>query len=126
MTLSYSNITNLSEIFLEDSYVLDITESGSSLTFKIEAVLTESSKKYHDPLPGEQYCYANGSLTFANIIDISWIARSFQVFTDAAGEEDLGNIDTLTLFDKTYDISGDWGHVRVVATTPPQFVYAED
>lgn len=118
----YSTIQSLAGLYLEDSYVLDIVERGSDLTFHIDAVLTESDPRFTPPKPGEQYCYLTGWLVFRDTRVIEWIDRTTTRFRDANNEEDLGNIDFLTVEGTCYHAGGDWGEVKVDSSTPPEFM----
>lgn len=117
----YSSYSTLSGVYLEDSYVLGIGEQPTRVTFSLQAVLTPDNPDYHDPEPGEQYCYSSGNLTFDGVSEIEWISRSFRKYTDADDEEDLGNIDSLTGENGVYLVEGDWGKVRITADLPPKF-----
>lgn len=117
----YAEMPGLSDLYLEDSYVLDIAESAGRLTFSMSAVLTPEHPAYRDPLPGEQYCYADGALVFSGVTHTDWLERSTQRYVDATGETDLGNIDSLTSADGTYEVAGDWGRVRIRCAGPPRF-----
>lgn len=117
----YAEMPGLSDLYLEDSYVLDIAESAGRLTFSMSAVLTPEHPAYRDPLPGEQYCYADGALVFSGVAHTDWLERSTQRYVDATGGTDLGNIDTLTSADGTYEVAGDWGRVRIRCARPPRF-----
>jgi hypothetical protein len=118
----YTEFPDLANVYLEDSYVLAIDEAPHSLTFTLEVVLTPEHPRYHTPLPGEQYCYVDGFLTLNGVREIEWLSRSANAFTDASGEEDLGNIDTFRQDVDYFDIVGDWGHVHVFAIVPPTLV----
>lgn len=119
---NYTTLPTLASVYLEDSYVLDIVEQPGELKFRLEAVLTENHPAYHPPKPGERYCYATGWLTIPNIARAEWEHRSTQRYTDATGEEDLGNIDFLTREGDHWLIDGDWGTVRVYTTADPQLI----
>ncbi|WP_354580764.1 hypothetical protein [Rhodococcus sp. PvR044] len=125
MTIDYTRFPGLSGVYLEDSFVLAISELPHTLSFKLEAVLTPEHPSYHDPLPGEQYCYANAALVFDDVTEIEWIRRSTNRFVDASGEEDLGNIDRLVSDDGSYLVDGDWGEVRVRCGKMPRFELAD-
>lgn len=109
-------------MYLEDSYVLDIVEQPGELRLSLEAVLTPENLKYHDPLPGGQYCYVRAELVFREVSGTEWISRSFKKYTDADGDEDLENIDVLTSSDGVYVVEGDWGKVRVRSDQEPEFI----
>lgn len=126
MAKNYYDFPELSEVYLEDSYVLAIKEDGDTITFSMLLVLREQHPRYHDPLPGEQYCYANADLIFTGVQGVRWLERSHQIYTDATGEEDLGNIDTMVYDTDHYDLTGDWGHVQIVTQDPPGLTFAPD
>jgi hypothetical protein len=117
---NYTDFPDLANVYLEDSFVLGVEETPTSLSFRLEAVLTRSHPHYHQPQPDEAHCYADAVLTIADATKIEWVARSSQTSRDVTGEEDLGNIDSLQRHDDRYEISGDWGHVRIYSTTAPQ------
>lgn len=111
--MNYYEIPELSNFYLEDSYVLAIDERASSLTFTLEAVLSENHPKYERPKSGEQYCYLKISLCFLNADSIEWVDRRFIAFSDSSGETDYGNIDSFSCSDDCYALSGDWGKVII-------------
>ncbi|MFY4257085.1 hypothetical protein ACOTCG_05780 [Achromobacter xylosoxidans] len=111
--MNYSEISVLSNFYLEDSYVLSINETAESLIFEIEAVLMKSHPKYEEPKKGEQYCYHNIFLQFFCVTSIEWIDRRYLPFEDSAGERDYGNIDSFIADSGSYILSGDWGTVIV-------------
>lgn len=120
--MNYYELPEFTGVYLEDSYVLGIDEPPQALIFRVEFVLTESHPDYRPPREGEQYCYVAGSLTFEHPDKIEWLERSQQVYTDASGEEDLGNIDFLVSEDGRWRAGGDWGEVVVHAPRPPRLV----
>jgi hypothetical protein len=111
--VEYYELPALSHIYLEDSYVLDIIESDSELRFLLDIVLTEFHPDYHPPVSGEQYCYRKGELIFEETCAIQWLRKTRQVFRDANGEIDYGNIDVFYYEDGRYHIEGDWGSVML-------------
>lgn len=70
------HVPDLAGLYLEDSYVLAISETPRRLSFMLDAVLTPAHPRYRAPLPGEQHCYATGVLIFEGITTIEWIRRS--------------------------------------------------
>lgn len=105
-------------LFLRDSYVLDIVQAPGRLSFMLDAVLTPDHVEYGTPLPGEQHCYARGTLVFPAVKKVEWIARTDRSYIDAAGQQDLGNIDILARDGEAFVVDGDWGRVRVVSAEP--------
>jgi hypothetical protein len=116
--IEYADFPELAGLFLEDSYVLDISESPRQLVFKLDAVLTPEHPAYRPPRPGEQHCYTYGTLVFGDVTRVEWLRRSSRRHTDASGAEDLGNIDILTVRDGAFIAEGDWGRVRVLGGRP--------
>lgn len=116
--IDYKSFPGLAGVFLEDSYVLDITETSERVVFHLDAVLTPEYPAHHSPPPGEQYCYANGSLVFPDVTRVVWLSRNDRHYTDASGEEDLGNIDILTVDGDAVVAEGDWGAVRISGAQP--------
>ena len=98
----YFDLPALRGVYLEDSYV---------------------HPRYHEPEPGERYCYTGIVLAFEHASGVDWLERSGHVFTGPDGEQDLGNIDVLRWEGDRYDIAGDWGHVHVRSEHPPEVRY---
>ncbi|MGH3906451.1 MAG: hypothetical protein ACRDTE_20065 [Pseudonocardiaceae bacterium] len=124
--LDYSAVPELADVYLEDSYVLDITEELHLFKFKIEAVLTPDHPRYRTPGPDEQYCYARGRLVFTDVSHVEWERKSFRRYIDAEGEEDMGNIDFLGYSGDHWYAGGDWGEVRIFTTTQPRFTLIDE
>lgn len=104
----------LKDLYLEDSFVLEIIELSDKLLFKMEFVLCESHQLYHDPKENERYCWHLGEIVFSNIESINWIERNPDKFSiDANNEIDYGNIDTFDFEENTYNLAGDWGLVEI-------------
>jgi hypothetical protein len=116
--IDYNMFPGLVGVFLEDSYVLGISETSDQLVFRLDAVLTPDHPAYQPPRPGEQYCYAEGSLVFPDVTRVVWFKRGSSHYTDASGEEDLGNIDILTEDGNGFVAEGDWGAVRISGAQP--------
>lgn len=116
--IDYNRFPGLGGIYLEDSYVLEVTESPSTVTFRIDAVLTPEHPAYRPPLQGEQYCFALAILIFPDVTQVEWISRDDRQYRDATGERDLGNIDVLEVQDDLYAVEGDWGRIRIRASPP--------
>ncbi len=109
----YEKIACLQHIYLEDSWVVRLSEIQNSIEFELEAVLTKEHPEYHPPKPNEQYCYKKLVLQLGNCKHVNWIQKSFRPFTDANGAIDFGNIDHFNVTDNKLHLSGDWGEVRL-------------
>ena len=53
--MNYSEINELKDIYLEDSYVLKILESRNEIIFELDAVLTQNHPAYDFPKLDEKY-----------------------------------------------------------------------
>jgi hypothetical protein len=117
----YQTLPGLAEVYLEDSFVVGIHGDGGTLSFDLDAVLTERHPRFAPPSPDEQYCYVSASLTFSHADAIDWLSRTDAAYRDANDEVDYGNIDFLTVEGSTYHLGGDWGEVIIRSSTPPEF-----
>lgn len=122
--MDYSELPSLASYYLEDSYVLNIDFPTGELVFRLDLVLTEDHPDYHQPGPDEQYCYVDGSLIFKDVAHLEWVSKNFRTITDAAGEEDMGNIDFLKYSEDHWRVGGDWGEVLVYTSARPEVTLA--
>ncbi|HEY8395303.1 MAG TPA: hypothetical protein VIK96_00840 [Bacilli bacterium] len=109
----YYRIPSLENVYLEDSFLLDVEETNRNIIMRVEIVLTENHALYEKPLPDEAYCYRNAKLTFSDFEKSVCLEKKFVPFTDASGEVDYGNIDFLHLSNGVFEIGGDCGHLRI-------------
>lgn len=118
----YQTLPGHTGVYLEDSFVLSIHDEGGTLSFDLDAVLTERHPRHTPPHPDEQYCYVSATLGFPHPDAVTWVRRTAATYHDAHGEIDHGNIDFLTIEnDNTYRLGGDWGEVLVRSSSPPEF-----
>ncbi|MDB9516437.1 hypothetical protein PN466_05615 [Roseofilum reptotaenium CS-1145] len=113
--LEYYKLPGLENVYLEDSYVLEIVEEPTLLRFVLDVVLTEEHPHYQEPKIEEQYCYRQAWLEFSGIEDIIWVKKNIHPFTDATGSLDYGNIDVFYQSNTKYHIEGDWGIMDVTS-----------
>jgi hypothetical protein len=120
MSEDYSKLPALRDVYLEDSWVLDIRIDPLAVEFRIEFVLTENHPSYSSPRPGQQHCYRAGTLRFDGVRRVCWTSRGAPPATDASGESDFGNIDSFECEeDHRYTLIGDWGHMVIEASSGP-------
>lgn len=110
--IDYEQFPGLDGFYLEDSFVLAITETPSTLTLTLDAVLTPEHPAYRPPRLGEHHRYRSAELLFIDCSTIEWLHRPHRFFTDATGAKDLGNIDALVAGADSVLLEGDWGGVR--------------
>lgn len=114
----YGDFVGLENVYLEDSYVLDIQIRVSSVLFVILAVLTEEHPEFSPPPPEQQYCYRRAELSFSDAKRIECVLESITAATDVTETVDYGNIDEFYLADGQYHLSGDWGRLAIRSTAP--------
>lgn len=114
---NYFEIDDLRYVYLEDSFVLNITESDNEIEYEIEFVLTENHPLYSAPLNTEVYCYKKGVLLFRGVSSVIWESRSENQFVDKNDEIDYGNIDCFTFSGQNFNLSGDWGVISFKANS---------
>ena len=115
---NYSEIPALENVYLEDSYVLEVCEGGDSFEFSLLLVLTEKHSSYTEPQSNEQYCYKKASLSFPNVESVEWIERKMQPIKDSDGSTDFGNVDFYTFDGRIHNLGGEWGEVKIVSDEP--------
>ena len=105
--------------YLEDSWVLGLHITGAEVVVDLDVVLTERHPGYSPPRPGEQYCYRRGRLVFSGIRGIEvQEPLLMRPATDAAGERDLGNIDSLRRSGPLFLMEGEWGVIAIESDPP--------
>jgi hypothetical protein len=62
--INYYELPGLKNIYFEDSYVLNIRSSSTSVQFLLDLVVTKNHPRYQPPLPQKQYCYKQALLKF--------------------------------------------------------------
>lgn len=109
--------SDLRDVYLEDSWVLDIAAANHSLRFELEAVLTPNHPGYSSPPPTEQHCYRKATLTLASDDPIGFEPSNRPAGHDATGGPDYGNIDSFVPVDwagiPAWELDGDWGTALV-------------
>ncbi len=121
----YWNIPGFEGLYLDDSWVLSIEQSGDSLRIVIDLALSESHPEYRPPNPGEQYCYRKGSIDFEGIVALSWTGGGRPPTVDPDGEIDFGSIDGFEQHGSKYSISGDFGDIDVDAGSATVHLFKE-
>lgn len=116
--INYYELPGLENIYLEDSYVLDIQISNTSAQFLLDLVITKNHPKYKHPSPKEQYCYKKSWLQFNQLKEFNWIKKIMYPYRDANEEIDYGNIDALIFLNEKYNLYGDWGEIEIISAPP--------
>ena len=115
---SYEDLPGFDGVYLEDSYLLSV-EEDDDIVFVVEAVLTPKHRQYAPPRPGEQHSYRQQRIVFPAPAQAQWLERHFMPITDPDGSVDYGNIDDFVKADDgSYELSGEWGAVRIASPMP--------
>ena len=114
----YWSIPGFDGLYLEDSWVLDITARPGVLELVVDLVLRESHPSYEAPKAGEQYCHRRGVVRFEGVSSLRWEGQGSVPAVDATGERDYGSVDALRVTDDAYMVEGDFGRIAV-ASPPP-------
>lgn len=122
----YYELPGLEHVYLEDSYVLNIETLETRVKFLLDTVLTKEHPAYRTPPPEEQYCYKKACLEFNQVDKVKWINKVMIPYSDASGEIDYGNIDTLSCSHGNYHLSGDWGEIEIISSPPTIEFLAND
>jgi hypothetical protein len=111
----YTELRDLDEVVLEESYVLGIRAEPAALTLDVDFVLTPKHPEYVSPPPSETECFRRGTLRFAGVQRLTWAKQGTPPAVDASGEQDFGHIDSLEWEEGRFVLSGDWGRLDVEA-----------
>lgn len=114
----YFNWPEFKDIYLEDSFVVDIVESDDQIIFCLEVILSEKHKHYHIPKQGEKYCYRRGLLKFQQLECVKWRSKKLGSKANNRNSGDIGNIDVFKREGDFYQLSGDWGEVYINSVKP--------
>ena len=118
MRLEYYSFQGFENIYLEYSFVLKIISTKTLAEFLVEIILTKNHPLYSKPKPKEAYCYKKAIISFPKIENIVWVEVNICPSIDANNEADFGNIDSFFYEDNFYNISGDWGEVKIQSQSP--------
>ena len=102
-------------IDLNDTFVLSWNSAGNELNFALEASIWPESEFYEKPKKEEYTCYKPARLRFKNIKNIHGLLSMDEAVpsTDASGEKDYGNIESLVKTDDGFSLEGDFGSVTI-------------
>lgn len=113
----YTEIPQLRDLLLEESYVLGITAVPGSVGFSLDMVLTPEHPDYRPPTAREQYCFRRGQLTFTGVSRLLWSSSGNPPAVDASGEEDFGQVDTFVWDEAGQVLEGSWGRMEILSSS---------
>lgn len=112
---AYWEIAGLEDVYLEDSWVIDIVSRPGMLWLEIDLVLRESHPLFMAPKPGEQHCYKRGRLIFRKVTELHWTDQGRPPALGPAGERDYGSVDEMTIDGNRFRATGDFGTMDFIA-----------
>ncbi len=116
----YWELEGFQDLYLEDSWVLDVVAQPATLRVRCNLVLRESHPLFSGPKPGEQYCYRAGTVLFDNVTELHWVDHprlEFQA-VDANGERDFGSFEVFGVEGNRYKLVGDFGAIELTSAQP--------
>jgi hypothetical protein len=115
---NYWELPEFADLYLEDSWVLEVSASNRSAVFVLDLVLKEGHPSWRPPRPGEQHCYRRASLRFDEAHAVAFRPSGLPPAIDAESETGLGNIGSMTWDDDGYHLEGSWGTLVIDSPRP--------
>jgi hypothetical protein len=118
MIQEYHTFKSFENIYLEDSYLLDVDISDTKITLTVEAVLTEEHSQYSEPEKEKKYCYQIIDIIFSNVTSYAWNKKNMHLISGGDVAPDYGNIDFFYKEKAQYNIGGEWGTLQIRSNVP--------
>jgi hypothetical protein len=112
-THPYFELPGLDQVYLEDSFVLDVLVTPGAVKVFLDVVLREGHPEYVEPVEGEQYCFRKGVLHFHDVTAVQWRLPEGRPAIDASGETDYGGLDEFVVEGPTRRLSGEIGELLI-------------
>lgn len=117
MTAYFDAFAALSDIDLEESWVLRVDASERQLLLYLDLVLTPGHPAYGPPRSDEAFCYRRGTLVVDSDTAVHVRRSSLPPAVDATGETDHGHIDhfrpAADLGGDVWELTGEWGEALI-------------
>ncbi len=110
---AYYELPGLDQVYLEDSFVLDVTVVPGTVSVLLDVVLREGHSDYAEPGADEQYCFRRGILHFNGVTDVRWQMPKGRPAIDASGDTDYGGIDEYVVEGTTHRLVGEIGELVI-------------
>lgn len=101
----YDIFSELQNVYLEESFLLELTRDNSSITMLIEAVLLEKHPLYSPPKSGQKFCLCDIRVTAYGVSDVQWPHKMVPIGLEE--RPDYGNIDMFYKEEGVYHIEVD-------------------
>ena len=111
----YTDLRELAEIVLEESYVLGIKAEPGTMTLDMDFVLTPNHPSYSPPPSSEWACFRRGTLRLVGVRRLTWTDQGQPPALDASGERDWGHVDTFEWDEGRFVLAGDFGSLEAEA-----------
>ena len=99
----------LDDIYLDDSWILNVTVQPERLDILVDFVIVASSPHYSEPKPNEYYCYKRGMIAFEKWSDLQWDRGTYRYGVDPDGEIDYDSFYEFSVKQNHYTICGGFG-----------------
>lgn len=93
----------------------EVQAAPGVLVFKVDLTFAASHPELRSPQAGEMHYGREGEIRFTGVSTLSWMEQGAKPAIDANNEIDWGAIDTFTWDGTTFNLSGDFGDIRVEA-----------
>ena len=117
--MAYETVQGFENLYLEDSFVLDVQVTPSVVVFDVDLVLLEAHPSYLEPADGEQYCYRRGTIEFSQVTAVHWTRQGLPPAVDQNSDLDYGGFDQFEVAEGHWLACGNWGDVAIDCSTSP-------
>jgi hypothetical protein len=113
--MNWDQIELFRGIDLNDYFVLDWQYAADRLVFELEASIWPKSKYYKKPKLSEYTCYQKATLQIIGPKRVTGLLskNSIRPNYDLDGTIDYGNIDSLSMLEGNFELSGHFGDVKI-------------
>ncbi|NYF09765.1 hypothetical protein HDC94_000921 [Leifsonia sp. AK011] len=112
--VDYVALPALRHFVLEDSYVLEILESGDTVSIRMDLVYAKDHPELRPPRLGEWAYVREGVLRFSGVTEFEWTDRSVPA-REPDGSRSWDGLEVFRLQGREYQLAGDVGSLRIVA-----------
>lgn len=113
--MDWKEMKEFAGIDLNDSFVLSWNYGKQNILIELEASVWPESKHYKALKCGEYTCYRKAIIEVTNAKSVEGMLKqeSAEPIIDPDGSEDYGNIDSLSVINGCFNITGAFGNVSV-------------
>jgi hypothetical protein len=117
--MGYEDLPGFENVYLEDSFVIDVRATPGEVVFTVEVVLLETHPLYSEPADGDQYCYRRGEVVYREVTALRWERQGLPPAIDLNNEIDYGSFDEFGSRDGQWIANGNWGDLFIESSLSP-------